>query len=116
MSAGKRGAVPALVCWPAYARVWSCLYSCAQRHHLGRRLLFAHQLSCTIRHRVGRGEQHGIGRMHIAGRYRAALVTNQRGNGRLRITEIPSKAGERMPQDVRRYIRRQLAEFRDSRP
>src|SRR3984893_19542523 len=54
--------------------------------------------------------------MNVARRDRASFVSDQRGDRRLAIAEIASKACERMPQRVRCPARSQLAERRDARP
>jgi hypothetical protein len=87
-----------------------------QRHHLAQRPLVAHQFGTAISYYVCCRKQNSIRRMHIPRSSRTSLVPNKRRDNRLAETEIRGEAREAVPQHVRRHVRRQSAEFRDSVP
>lgn len=86
------------------------LHRLATRNDNARFCLVPHQFGGTIRNGVSRRHAYGIRRMDVMAGNRLPLVTNQRRDGGLAVTEIGRQAGERMPQHMRRDIRRQFAQ------
>ena len=87
-----------------------------QRHRVGLVSVLSHQFGRAVRHGVGRGEQDLVGSVHITGRGRMALVSDQRRYRQFGIAEISGEARERVPQNMRCDITRQLAELGNSGP
>jgi hypothetical protein len=91
------------------------LLSHPEPHYVGIGLSLAHQFCRAVRHHVGRGEQHRVGTMHISARNRSPLMPEERQSS-ARNSEISSDRGQRVPQDVRGYLRRKSGQPGYPRP
>lgn len=88
----------------------------AQRNDRGACASLTQKLRGAVRHRIGGGQQHRVGAMDVPTGDRPPFMSDQRGDSRLTVAEIRGERGERVPQHVGGYVRRQPGELGNAGP